>query len=51
MNQFLNHFPNLNIVGDGGIVGVKEAPTSCYNFIFKKEKASDCALCSFLENL
>ena len=26
--SFLNHFPNLNLVNDGGTVGMKEAPTS-----------------------
>ena len=26
--SFLNHFPNLNLVSDGGTVGMKEAPTS-----------------------
>jgi len=25
--SFLNHFPNLNLVNDGGTVGMKEAPT------------------------
>ena len=24
---FLNHFPNLNLISDGGTVGMKEAPT------------------------
>ncbi|MEE1507163.1 MAG: hypothetical protein V1256_09460, partial [Candidatus Neomarinimicrobiota bacterium] len=26
--SFLNHFPNLNLVNDGGTVEMKEAPTS-----------------------
>ncbi|MBH31805.1 MAG: hypothetical protein CMG71_07440 [Candidatus Marinimicrobia bacterium] len=30
--SFLNHFPNLKLVNDGGKVGMKEAPTSWYNF-------------------
>ena len=33
--SFLNHFPNLKLVIDGGTVGMKEAPTSWYNFLKK----------------
>ena len=30
--SFHNHFPSLNLVNDRGTVGMKEAPTSLYNF-------------------
>ena len=31
--SFLNHFPNLKLVNDGGTVGMKEAPTFFGAFI------------------